>query len=330
MSPKEQAWLLLENLQSYHRWEAARWEEHIKFRGRGWIRVSGDWSRLPDLAWPNSTIWKPVRCNVHLNLKEQYKIVDGFSTTDTSKGAKMSVWDSVLPFELQQSDSLSENNIVNILLAQWHPERHRRKSWKNSITTAMVYLNYIEWSRSESQGDSWVSRSVWRFRNPQTIQWSEHWIPPGHVFSKEHRISGGMALCKMCSLMGKKVHQSVILTQKTQSEWKLFRRLMHLHHKKSSLQQVLSALLSSTTIATSFLNLAKLAAILIVLMVTMAIVEQTFSSMKLIKTRLCNRMGESTLEHTMRIWIKGPDRLSNETLEVIDHYKYLKQRRRIV
>ena len=109
----------------------------------------------------------------------------------------------------------------------------------------------------------------------------------------------------------------------TESEWKLFRRLMHLHHKKSSLQQVLSALLSSTTIATSFPNLAKLAAILIVLPVTTATVERTFSSMKLIKTRLRNRMGESTLEHTMRICIEGPDRLSNETLEeVIDHYKY--------
>ena len=96
-----------------------------------------------------------------------------------------------------------------------------------------------------------------------------------------------------------------------QKRLRLFRRLMHLHHKKSSLQQVLSALLSSTTIATSFPNLAKLAAILIVLPVTTATVERTFSSMKLIKTRLRNRMGESTLEHTMIICIEGPDRLSN-------------------
>ena len=102
---------------------------------------------------------------------------------------------------------------------------------------------------------------------------------------------------------------------------------MHLHHKKSSLQQVLSALLS-TTIATSFPNLAKLAAILIVVLVTTATVERTCSSMKLIKTQLRNRMGESTLEHTMIICIEGPDRLSNETLEkVIDHYKHSKLRR---
>ena len=95
-----------------------------------------------------------------------------------------------------------------------------------------------------------------------------------------------------------------------------------------SLQQVLSALLSSTTIANSFPNLAKLAAILIVLPVTTATVERTFSSMKLIKTRLRNRMGGSTLEHTMIICIEGPDRLSNETLEEVrDHYKHSKQTR---
>ena len=67
-------------------------------------------------------------------------------------------------------------------------------------------------------------------------------------------------------------------------------------------------------------NPAKLAAILIVLPVTMATVERTFSSMKLIKTRLRNRMGESTLEHTMIIFIEGPDWLSNETLEKVTNF----------
>ena len=127
---------------------------------------------------------------------------------------------------------------------------------------------------------------------------------------------------------GKKgVSQPDIDQEDTESEWKLFRRLMFVQHKRSSLQQVLSALLSSS-IRASFPNLAKLAAILIVLPVTTATVERTFSRMKLIKTRLRSRMGENTLEHTMRICIEGPDRLSNETLEaVIDHYKHSKRRR---
>ena len=60
-----------------------------------------------------------------------------------------------------------------------------------------------------------------------------------------------------------------------------------------------------------------LAAILTVLPVTTATVERTFSSMKLIKTWLRNRMGESTLKHTMRICIEDPDGLLNETLEVV-------------
>ena len=114
----------------------------------------------------------------------------------------------------------------------------------------------------------------------------------------------------------------------TESEWKLFRRLIFVQHQDSSLQQVLSALLSSADIAAAFPNLAELAAVLIVLPVTTATVERTFSSMKLIKTRLRSRMGESTLEHAMRICIEGPDQLPNRTLEaVIDHYKHSKKRK---
>ena len=114
----------------------------------------------------------------------------------------------------------------------------------------------------------------------------------------------------------------------TESEWKLFRRVIFVQHRHSSLQQVLSTLLSSGDIAAAFPNLARLAAILIVLPVTTATVERTFSSMKLIKTRLRSRMGENTLEHTMRICIEGPDQSTDDTLEaVIDHYKHTKKRK---
>ena len=88
------------------------------------------------------------------------------------------------------------------------------------------------------------------------------------------------------------------------------------------MQQVLSRLTGSGDIAAAFPNLLKLAAILQVLPVTTATVERTFNSMKPIKTRLCSRVGEDTLEHAMRICIEGPDHLSNDTLEaVVDHYK---------
>ena len=114
----------------------------------------------------------------------------------------------------------------------------------------------------------------------------------------------------------------------TESEWKLFHRLIFVQHKGNSLQQVLSTLLLSADISAAFPNLAKLAAILIVLPVTTATVERTFSSMKVVKTRLRSRMGESTLEHAMRICIEGPDQLPSDTLEaVIDHYKHAKKRK---
>ena len=78
----------------------------------------------------------------------------------------------------------------------------------------------------------------------------------------------------------------------------------------------------------AFPNLSKLAEILEVLPVTTATVERTFSSMKLIKTRLRSRMGEDTLQAAMRICIEGPDQLSEETLEAaVDHYKGLKKRK---
>ena len=124
------------------------------------------------------------------------------------------------------------------------------------------------------------------------------------------------------------VSQPDIDAEETESEWKLFRRVIFIQYKSSSLQQVLSRLIGSGDISVAFPNLSKLAAILEVLPVTTATVERTFSSMKLIKTRLRSRMGENTLEHTMRICIKGPDQLSNDTLEaVVDHYKGAKKRR---
>ena len=81
-------------------------------------------------------------------------------------------------------------------------------------------------------------------------------------------------------------------------------------------------------LSAAFPNLSKLATILEVLPVTTATIERSFSSMKLVKTRLRSRMGEDTLQHTMRICIEGPDILSNEQLDaVLDYYKGQKKRR---
>ena len=96
-------------------------------------------------------------------------------------------------------------------------------------------------------------------------------------------------------------------------------------YKDSTLQQVVSILIDSGNfdIATAFPNVA---AVVNVLPVTTATVERSFSTMKLIKTRLRSRLGEDALEHTMRI--EDPDQLSDDFLEsVIDHYKHVKKRK---
>ena len=112
----------------------------------------------------------------------------------------------------------------------------------------------------------------------------------------------------------------------TEAEWKLFWQLIFRKCRDSSLQTVLSCLTGSDDISPAFLNPAKVATILEVLLVTTATVECSFSSMKLIKTRLHSRMGEKPLDHAMRIYIEGPNRLSNDTLEsVVDNYKEVKQ-----
>ncbi len=52
-------------------------------------------------------------------------------------------------------------------------------------------------------------------------------------------------------------------------------------------------------------NLACLASLHLVLPVTTATVERSFSDMKLVKTRLGSRLGEDTLDQAMRVCIKG-------------------------
>ena len=94
------------------------------------------------------------------------------------------------------------------------------------------------------------------------------------------------------------------------------------------MQQVLLTLTGNEDMVAGFPNLSKLAAILEILPVTTAPVERTFSSMKLIKARLRNKMGDDTLELTMRICIEGPNHLTYETLEqILDYYRTIKKRK---
>jgi len=60
------------------------------------------------------------------------------------------------------------------------------------------------------------------------------------------------------------------------------------------------------------------AIILVVVPVTTATVERSFSdNMKLVKTRVRNRLGDTSLNQAMRVSIEGPGTLDNEILDCI-------------
>ncbi len=65
-----------------------------------------------------------------------------------------------------------------------------------------------------------------------------------------------------------------------------------------------------------------------VLPVTTATVERSFSDMKLVKTMLRSRLSEETLDQAMRVCIEGPEKLSYRELEtIVEHWKNQKKRR---
>ena len=82
----------------------------------------------------------------------------------------------------------------------------------------------------------------------------------------------------------------------------------------------MTTFLASSAVVAGIPNLASLARLTVVLPVTIATVKRSFSDMKLIKTQLRSRLGEETLNHTMRISIEGSDKLNSEDLDSIIQY----------
>ena len=98
-----------------------------------------------------------------------------------------------------------------------------------------------------------------------------------------------------------------------------------------SMQEVFGNLLTNGTIKAAFPNLVCLATLALTLPVTTATVERSFSDMKLIKTRLRNRLGEESLDQAMRVCIEGPDTLNdNDLYKIVIHWKERKHCRLIL
>ena len=77
-------------------------------------------------------------------------------------------------------------------------------------------------------------------------------------------------------------------------------------------------------------GLSTLAKICMTIPVGTASVERSFSQMKMIKTRLRNRLGENNLSNLMKIAIESPESLADEDLEQIIGVWNEKPRRLIV
>ena len=116
----------------------------------------------------------------------------------------------------------------------------------------------------------------------------------------------------------------------TKAEWRFFRKVLFKEYSNISMDKVISNL-TNDAIGAAFPNLVTLASLAILLPVTTATVERSFSDMNLIKTRLRNRLGEESLDRTMRICIEDPDTLNDDELkDIVTHWKEQKPRRLIL
>ena len=120
------------------------------------------------------------------------------------------------------------------------------------------------------------------------------------------------------------------------SEWPVFRRAL-LHEKQAfmssknltkspTFQQLYPAIQSSDAYGGIFPEMLKLMNIILALPVGTATVERSFSQMKMIKTRLRNRLNDSNLTRLMRIAIEGPELNSVNFAEILDIFKQKNRR----
>ena len=97
---------------------------------------------------------------------------------------------------------------------------------------------------------------------------------------------------------------------------KTYRQLLS-KQPKDNLKTQLQELATNDTLIALLPNLHKLACCCLSLPISTASVERSFSQMKLIKTRLRNRLGELSLSLLMEIAIESPETLFDSDLEVV-------------
>ena len=104
------------------------------------------------------------------------------------------------------------------------------------------------------------------------------------------------------TVLGEEVCTPALISRELHTEWKTFRNFLAKKPKSDMKTQ---------------LKVGYQRSVFLFLLVATASVERSFSQMKMIKTRLRNRIGESSLSSLMRIAIESPEKLSDNDLENI-------------
>ena len=105
-----------------------------------------------------------------------------------------------------------------------------------------------------------------------------------------------------------------IISLDVRTEWKTYRQLLS-KQLKDNLKTQLQELATNDTLIALLPNLYKFACCCLSLPIGTASVEISFSQMKLIKTRLRNRLGELSLSRLMKIAIESPETLFYSDLQ---------------
>ena len=100
------------------------------------------------------------------------------------------------------------------------------------------------------------------------------------------------------------------------TEWKIFRRCIT-NQLREDIKEQLKELSTNSMMRTMFPNFSILANVFLTIPVGTASVERSFSHMKMVKSRLRNRLGEANLSYLMKIVLESPEALSDEELEQI-------------
>ena len=102
------------------------------------------------------------------------------------------------------------------------------------------------------------------------------------------------------------------------TEWKTFRRYIT-NQPREDIKEQLKELSNNSMMQTMFPNLSILVNVCLTIPIPVgtASVERSFSHMKMVKSRLRNRLGEANLSYLMKITLESPEALADEELEQI-------------